>query len=58
MEEVDVRSRQIEKLKEYVEKENITLDEDIETVIDKLMGGKLRDIGGLTALRGSSISIM
>ncbi|MEK3765347.1 dsDNA nuclease domain-containing protein [Solibacillus sp. FSL K6-4121] len=52
MEEVDVRSRQIEKLKEYVEKENITLDEDIETVIDKLMGGKLRDIGGLTALRG------
>ncbi|MCP1187836.1 DUF4297 domain-containing protein [Priestia flexa] len=50
--DIDIRSRRINELKEYIEKEKVSIDEEPETIIDKLMSGKLRDIGGLTAIRG------
>lgn len=50
--EIDVRSKRIKELEEYLQKEGIFLEENTETIIDKLITGKLRDLGGLTAIRG------
>lgn len=50
--DIDVRSRRIEELEKYLQKEGISLEEDTENIIDKLISGNLRDIGGLTAIRG------
>ncbi|GAA0496864.1 hypothetical protein GCM10008986_24770 [Salinibacillus aidingensis] len=48
----DTRAKRIKELNDFLEKENISLEETSEDIIDKLMTGKIRDIGGLTAIRG------
>lgn len=50
--DIDVRSRRIEELEKYLQKEEISLEEETENIVDKLISGNLRDIGGLTAIRG------
>lgn len=50
--DTDVRSKRIEELEEYIREEGITLEEDTGIIIDRLISGNLRDIGGLTAIRG------